>query len=97
MTNLREYAEGKECLIRVPNCCNGRTDTTVLCHLRMIGISGYGLKAPDVLAAFGCQACHDFVDGRSHPSNTHEYRRTLLLEGVARTINHLVSKNVLTW
>jgi hypothetical protein len=97
MTDLRKYAEGQACLIRVPNCCNGRTDTTVLCHLRMIGISGFGLKAPDVLGAFGCSECHDFVDGRSHPNNTTEYRRSLLLEGIARTINFLVSKGVLTW
>lgn len=97
MTDLRQLARDKPCMIRVPNCCNGRTDTTVLCHLRMIGISGIGMKSPDVLAAFGCHACHDFVDGRSHPSNTLEYRRSLLLEGVARTINYLVSTNVLTW
>lgn len=96
MTNLRQYAEGQQCLIRVPHVCNGRTDTTVLCHLRMIGISGIGMKSPDVLAAFGCSACHDFVDGRSNAGPLAE-RRTLLLEGVARTIQFLVSKGVLTW
>lgn len=97
MTDLTKLARDKPCLIRVPGHCNGRTDTTVWCHLRMIGISGYGLKAPDVLGAFGCQPCHDIVDNRTKSPHTYEERRVLLLEGMARTQYQLVELGVLKW
>ncbi len=97
MTDLRKLARGADCQIRVPGICCGNNETVVLCHLRMTGISGFGLKAPDALASYGCQPCHDFVDGRSHPNNTAEYRRTLLLEGVARTQYLWIKAGILTW
>lgn len=78
-------ANGRECQIRSP-FCTGHTEGVVLCHLRMIGISGYGIKAPSQLATFGCQPCHDFVDGRRDVAQyPYETRRLYLLEGMART------------
>lgn len=78
-------ANGRECQIRSP-FCTGHTEGVVLCHLRMMNISGYGLKAPSQLAAFGCQPCHDFVDGRADKTTyTYDERRLYLLEGMART------------
>lgn len=97
MTDLSKTARDQECTIRVPGVCNGRTDLTVLCHVRMIGISGYGLKAPDALAAFGCQPCHDYVDARTHPKVSPEERRLLLLEGVMRTQAQWIKAKVLKW
>jgi hypothetical protein len=63
----------------------------------MIGISGYGLKAPDALAAFGCQPCHDAVDGRLPTPYSYDELRALLLEGMARTQYKLIQKGVLKW
>lgn len=94
--NLRNLANGAPCLIRVPGVCNHDPATTVLCHVRMSGISGMGLKAPDLIAALGCSRCHDFVDGRSNPANTAEYRRTLLLEGMARTVYYWIEKGIIS-
>ena len=51
--NLREYARGKPCMIRLPGICNRDNTTTVLCHERISGLSGAGLKAPDFFAAWG--------------------------------------------
>ena len=84
--NLRKAAAGELCEIRVPNVCRGDPAYTVLAHVRIIGIAGAGLKAPDVIAALGCDRCHDLVDGRT-PSleYTYEQRRLMLLEGMART------------
>ena len=85
MTKLRKSAKGRECQIRTP-VCSGNPETVVLCHLRMSGISGFGLKAPDALASFGCQRCHDYVDGRAFMSESSATERRLyLLEGMART------------
>lgn len=77
--NLRNYARGMPCMIRMPGVCNGDPDTTVLCHLRMSGISGMGMKANDLLGAWGCSACHKYVDTHGIDG------RTALLEGMART------------
>lgn len=77
--NLRKYARGKPCMIRMPGVCNGNPETTVLCHLRMSGISGMGLKANDLLASWGCSSCHTYVDTHGIDG------RTALLEGMART------------
>lgn len=77
--NLRKYARDKPCTIRIPQVCNGDNSTTVLCHLRMAGISGMGLKANDLLGAWGCSACHRYVDTHGIDG------RTALLEGMART------------
>ena len=84
--NLRKAAAGEPCLIRVPGECRGDPDYTVLCHVRVIDVSGAGLKAPDVIAALGCDRCHDICDGRIPTlTYTYEQRRLMLLEGMART------------
>jgi hypothetical protein len=92
--NLRDYAQGMFCTIRVPGICNGNPETTVLCHVRMIGISGMGMKSPDLLGAWGCSACHDYVDGKGGDPYL---RRLMLLEGVMRTQAHLIEQGKVSW
>lgn len=94
--NLRELARGQPCMLRTVYC-NDNRETTVGCHLRMIGISGAGMKAPDLFIAWGCSACHDVVDGRTKTPYTPEERRLLLLEGMVRTQYELIKRDVLTW
>lgn len=60
--NLRNLARGKPCQIRLVGICNGNPETTVLCHFRLMGLSGMGMKSPDWLGAWGCSACHAYVD-----------------------------------
>lgn len=90
--NLRDYARGKPCTIRVPLVCNGNPETTVLAHVRMIEISGAGIKSADVLAAWACSACHDYVDFRSDNDVDYGKRRLLLLEGMVRTQAWLIER-----
>ena len=92
MTNLRDYAEGKPCLVRVPNVCSGGTQSTVLAHVRLIGISGIGFKSPDILGAWACDACHAFCDSR-HDDTT----KAIFADGVYRTINQLIKEGVIKW
>lgn len=87
MTNLRKAAAGEPCLIRVPDECRRDDAYTVLAHVRLIDISGMGIKAPDEIAALGCDRCHDICDGRVPTlAYTYDQRRQMLLEGFARTI-----------
>lgn len=92
--NLRDEAQGRTCQIRLPEICNHDPTTTVLCHLRLIGVSGTGLKAADLLGAWGCSACHSAVD--SGPMD-YSSRRAALLEGMARTQAILVAEGKIKW
>lgn len=95
--DLRKLARGQSCMIRVPTICNGNPDTVVLCHIRMIGLSGTGIKAPDALATFGCSDCHAVCDGQRRSAFTDDERRLMLLEGMARTQYWLIKHEYLKW
>lgn len=92
MTDLRALAAGKPCQIRLPWVCLDDRESTVLCHVRMVGISGMGLKADDLLASWGCARCHAYVDTH-HDDAT----RLVFLEGVMRTLAYLIKLGVIRW
>lgn len=60
---LLDLAKGQPCLLRVPNTCQGGTDTTVAAHsnLSIHGKAG-ARKANDEYHVFGCMACHGWLD-----------------------------------
>lgn len=93
--NLRQLARGRECQVRLPGICNGDPSTTVLAHYRMAGVSGIGMKSPDVLGAWACSACHDAIDRRAHMDLDRDYVRLAHLEGMARTQYALIREGVL--
>lgn len=49
--NLRKQARGRGCQVRIPHVCNFNSETTVLAHYRLAGISGMGMKSPDAIGA----------------------------------------------
>ena len=95
MMDLRKYARRKPCMVRIPHYCNGDPETTVLAHIRMAGITGVGLKAPDLLGAWACSSCHDVLDGRVKHYIGQNDLRLWHLEAVARTIAALVRDGVI--
>lgn len=95
--DLTKLARGMPCQIRIPHVCNGNPETTVACHVRMIGISGAGLKAPDLLVAFGCSDCHRVVDGQQACDIGPGERRLMLLEGMARTQAWFIEHGFVHW
>lgn len=96
MIDLRKYAKGKPCMIRVPGWCNHEPETTVLCHYRLAGYSGIGLKNEDIMAAFGCSSCHAIVDGQQQGGLSRTQRQFLLCEGVMRTQAYLLERGIIT-
>jgi hypothetical protein len=76
-------------MIRQPGVCNGDPDTTVLCHLRMVDVTGMGIKAVDLLGAWGCSDCHRYCDTHGIDG------RTALLEGMARTQAYLLNAGLI--
>jgi hypothetical protein len=95
MNKLRELARGEMCMVRVPGICNANPETTVLAHVRMIGLSGMGMKSPDWFGAWACSACHDYVDGRHSHRSSAVQRRLDLLEGMVRTQHELLKRGYL--
>lgn len=95
--NLRKAAEGKSCMVRLPGICRHDTETTVLAHVRMIGISGGGLKAPDLLGAWACFACHMAIDGQLKTDYTPQELDLMHLQGVIRTQAALISQGSVRW
>lgn len=88
--NLSKLAKDRPCMVRIANVCDGRNDTVVLAHFRMSGISGMGIKPPDLIGAWACSNCHLYVD-------THKdaYTQLDFAKGVFRTINKLIEEGVI--
>ena len=95
MTKLRKEARGRGCMVRIPDVCNHNSETVVLAHYRLAGVSGIGMKSPDVLGAWACSACHDAIDRRAHTDLDRDYVRLLHLEGMARTLAQLNREGLL--
>lgn len=93
--NLRKEAKGRGCMVRIPGVCNHNSETVVLAHVRLTGVSGMGMKAPDILGAWACSSCHDAVDRRNHTDLERDYVRLMHLEGMARTIAQLEKEDLL--
>ena len=88
--SLRKEARGRGCTVRIPGVCNFNSETVVLAHIRVAGVSGMGLKSPDLLGAWACNACHDEIDGRTHKSGlSRDELRLAHYDGMARTIMQL--------
>lgn len=90
--NLRNQARGRGCMVRIPSVCNHNSETVILAHYRLAGISGMGLKSPDLVASWCCSACHSYVDTRHDPET-----KLALAEGVFRTLAQLVREGVVSW
>jgi hypothetical protein len=83
--DLRKFARGKECMVRMPYVCNYNPETTVLAHIRRGHVAGVGQKPPDICAVWACSSCHDAIDKRAHMYNEKDLD-TLLLEALCRQL-----------
>jgi hypothetical protein len=90
MTDLRKQARGRDCTVRIPACCNGDPETTVLAHYRLSGISGMGMKPPDAIGAWCCSAYHTYIDTHKDP-----VVQLAFAHGVFRTQAQLIKEGLL--
>jgi len=82
-------------MVRLPEVCNHNSETVILAHYRMAGLSGVGMKPDDALGAWSCSSCHDAIDRRTHMELERDYVRLAHLEGVMRTLAVLRSEKLL--
>lgn len=88
--NLRKQAKGRGCQVRIPGVCNHNSETVVLAHVRLSGVSGMGIKAADALACWACSACHAYCD--THHDDT---TQRAFLEGMVRTLAQLIREGAI--
>ncbi|MEO8021088.1 nuclease domain-containing protein [Polaromonas sp.] len=83
--HLLAMARDKPCLLLVPGCCNHRTDTTVACHSNWQEHGGKGgaRKADDHYSAWGCAACHTWLDTGKAPK---AQKQAIFLAGHLRQV-----------
>lgn len=92
MSKYRKSAKGKDCQIRIPEHCETDNRTVCLAHL---GGAGWALKKLDIHGAYGCQTCHDVVDGRIKSIYKKELLKLWHLEGVIRTQEIMVEDGLI--
>lgn len=95
MTALRKYAKGRGCTVRLPGICNFNSETVVLAHYRLPGVSGMGLKSHDLIGAWTCSACHDAIDRRAHLELDRDQVKLAHLEGMVRTLAQLAKEGLI--
>lgn len=91
MTDLRREAIGRACQIRLDGCTNR---PCCLCHFRVLGVSGMGMKSPDLIGAWGCDHCHNLVDLADEDDFQTRY---FFLRGVVRTQAILIKEGLVSW
>jgi hypothetical protein len=99
LTDLRKAARGQQCMVRLDGVCNHDSATVVLGHVRMQGVSGMGMKAPDPLGTWICHACHSAADSLQWNGQKfeREYVELAFLRGVIRTQDALIREEILRW
>jgi hypothetical protein len=91
--NLRQAAALHECTLRLDGC---NTEPCCLAHYRVIGVSGMGIKPPDVCAAIACFNCHEAVDKRRWVNGrpmTQDEIDAAFARGMARTLKIWTDEN----
>lgn len=89
---LRDSAKHQPCMFRIPYCCNHDPATTVFCHAPGEA-KGTANKNHDFLGAFGCYACHSYMDQRQGPKGE---RDGFWLDAMRRTISWWVEQGYMT-
>lgn len=89
--DLRREAIGRDCQIRLEGCTGG---PCCLAHWRQVGISGGGLKAPDLIGAWACNACHGKVDSTSRGDDAVQLD---FARAVFRTQAELIREGIVEW
>lgn len=84
--NLREFARGQQCQVRLEGCLAPSTETVVLAHIRRANIAGMGQKPPDLCGVHACQSCHDRIDSRTASGLTRLELDHAILFALLRTL-----------
>lgn len=100
MSKITDSARGEYCSVRIPGACRHTPDTVVWAHANGSAAGkGIGAKAPDILGAYACMACHDLYDRRRTRNDQGEVIPRMVVElafweGHARSVCILIAKGI---
>lgn len=91
---LLQAAQGQECMVRIPDVCNGNPETVVAAHSNQY-IHGKGgqLKAHDIFTTWACSDCHREIDAGKNL--TYDQRVHYWQRGFERTLLACVEQGIL--
>jgi hypothetical protein len=90
---LLATAKGQDCMLRIPDVCNGNPETVVACHSNLsLHGKGMGIKAHDFCIAYGCSECHYWLD---FGNASREEKELAFYRGMSRTLEHLFNEGIL--
>ena len=91
---LLRLARGQDCMVQIPDICNGNSETTVAAHANWPEYGkGMSLKAHDFAIAFACSDCHAAIDGQRYRLTADE-RKYYWLAGHISTLLILFNKHI---
>lgn len=93
---ITKSAKGQPCTLRTP-WCNDDKRTTVWCH-SPFSMHGHGgsIKSHDPFGCYGCSACHDVLDGRTHAKDvTREEKEHMFMHAHAESVLILVELGII--
>ena len=84
---IRASARGEACTLLVHGVHKQTpdNDTVVLCH-SPFAQSGVGAKADELDSCYGCDACHSWLDSRTHAHEPRRIKETVFK--VAKLVTH---------
>ena len=65
-SKITKSAKGESCSLRISPMCTDEFGAVVLCHIGRD--RGMAIKCGDHFAVYGCNHCHDMIDGRTELS-----------------------------
>lgn len=90
---IRKSAEGETCSLRISAKCTDQYGAVVLCHIGRI--SGTAAKCHDTFAVYGCNYCHDIIDGKVKTDLTPWEIDTEKLRALEETQSKLIQKGLI--
>ncbi len=89
---IRQSAKGQPCTMLSPVCCGDSNKVALRHYNGLSGGQGWGRKADDIFAFYGCQSCEDWF-ALGH--DTRELKDSYMLNAMIKTQRKLFDAGLL--
>ena len=94
MSKLRKSAKGQPCTLQIFPYCQENRETVVLCHLNSLA-KGMAFKSQDYFGVYGCNICHDIIDGRRQTLIEKDEILKCQMRGLERTWEIMIGEGLI--
>lgn len=93
--DLRQFAKGQSCYLRLYPFCTHAAEETVLAHIRRGSTAGVGMKPADINGVPACSKCHAVYDGEKQPMYGRDQLDAEMLRAHCQWLDFLIKQEVL--